>query len=123
MTPVTENDAGGVILIDEPISIERLREIASHHFGDMVKGVIDVELRVLSVGGELHSDEEAFLLERGSEQKNLWGINIYLDRDSSERIEFDSLINIRPNQSNRSRGVEDPAVRELTIQIVNSLIK
>ena len=43
----------------------------------MVKAVVDVERRILALGGELHSDEEAVLLDDGSSQSHLWGINLY----------------------------------------------
>jgi len=72
---------------------------------------------------ELHSDEEAFLIERNSRQENLWGINLYTDRTMPDMVEFDSLINIRPRQNNRSRGVEDPALRERIMGIVRTLVR
>jgi len=70
----------------------------------------------------IHSDEEALLLEGGSSQKNLWGINIYPDKANEEFIEFDSMINLRPSQGNRSRDVTDPIAREKIKEIVNQLI-
>jgi hypothetical protein len=109
--------------IDSKISKKELAEIAKERFGDMVKAVVDVELKVMVVGGELHADEEAILLERGSIQENLWGINIYTDKPDNERIEFDSMINIRPRQNNRSRDVLDPAIREKITIIVNNLVE
>jgi hypothetical protein len=92
-------------------------------FGDMVKAVVDVEKRIMAVGAELHADEEAFLLERNSRQEDLWGINLYTDRAISEIVEFDSMINIRPRQKNRSRGVEDLSIRERIIGIVEELVQ
>jgi hypothetical protein len=77
----------------------------------------------MAVGGELHSDEEAFLIETNSRQENLWGINIYTERELDEMIEFDSMINIRPRQNNRSRYVEDDQIRKEIIRIVESLVK
>ena len=112
-----------VILIDKPISRQQLKDAAEQLFGDMVKAVIDVEKGVMAIGGELHADEEAFLLERDSKQENLWGINLYPARDFTEMIEFDSMINIRPRQNNRSRGVEDPTVREQIINITRKLVQ
>ena len=109
--------------IDSEISKQELLEIAKERFGDMVKAVVDVELKVMVVGGELHADGEAILLERGSKQENLWGINIYVDKSENEKIEFDSMINIRPRQNNRSRDVLDKMIREKIIIIVNNLIK
>jgi hypothetical protein len=120
---VTENPDCGIVIIGEPISTQRLAEMAAERFGDMVKGVVDTNRRLLALGGGLHSDEEAALLERGSAQADLWGINIYPEKPRSEWIEFDSLINIRPRLGNRSRGVEDAATRQLICEIVDSLIR
>lgn len=110
-------------LIDAKIRKQELADIAKERFGDMVKAVVDIELGIMVVGGELHADEEAILLERGSKQENLWGINIYVDNPNDEMIEFDSMINIRPRQNNRSRDVLDKAIREKIIVIVNNLIE
>lgn len=110
-------------LIDTKISKKELADIAKERFGDMVKAVIDIELGIMVVGGELHADEEALLLEHGSKQENLWGINIYTDKPDNERIEFDSMINIRPRQNNRSRDVLDPAIKNKITIIVNNLIE
>jgi hypothetical protein len=76
----------------------------------------------MAVDGELHADEEALLLENGSRQENLWGINIYPELEGADRIEFDSMINIRPSQGNRSRGIDNMEIREKVIQVVHKLI-
>lgn len=112
-----------VILIDKPISKEQLKVSAQELFGDMVKGVVDIEKGIMAIGGELHADEEAFLLARDSRQEDLWGINLYPDLELSDMIEFDSMINIRPRQNNRSRGVEDPTIRERIINIARELVR
>lgn len=112
-----------IILIDKPISRQQLKEIAGQRFGDLVKAVIDVERNIMAVGAELHADEEAWLLDRGSEQKNLWGINLYPGFDTPEMLEFDSMINIRPSSGNASRNVEDLEMRQKITSIVTSLIK
>lgn len=67
-------------------------------FGNMVKAVVDVDRKVMALDGELRADEEALLLESGSRQESLWGINIYPELEGPDRIEFDSMINIRPSQ-------------------------
>jgi hypothetical protein len=110
-------------LIEQPIEKEHLSEIAKERFGDLVKAVVDVDKGIMAVGAELHSDEEAFLLEEGSSQKNLWGINLYPDKSGEEFIEFDSMINLRPSQGNRTRDVTDPVAREKIKEIVNHLVK
>jgi hypothetical protein len=91
-------------------------------FGDLVKAVVDIAKGIMAVDGELHADEEALLLEQGSRQTDLWGINIYPELDDKDRIEFDSIINIRPSQGNRSRGVDDPAIQEKICQLVRRLV-
>jgi len=74
------------------------------------------------IGGDLHADEEALLLQSGSEQKDLWGINIYPDENKGYSIEFDSIINLRPSLGNLSRGVEKKETREKIEKIVRDLI-
>jgi hypothetical protein len=113
----------GTLLVTEPISVVHLRETGEELYGDMVKAVVDVQKEVMAVGAELHADEEAFLLERNSQQENLWGINLYTDRELTEIVEFDSMINIRPRQNNRSRYVEDANVRTNIIRIVQKLVR
>ncbi len=116
-----END---VILIQSPISREFLKEIAAKRFGDMVKAVIDLNKEIMAIGGDLHSDEEACLLQNGSVQENLWGINLYPDLPTgAAMIEYDSMINIRPRQNNRSRSVEDPVTRAKITAIVVKLVQ
>lgn len=109
-------------IIDSPITISELRAMAEEGFGDLVKAVVDVERGIMAVNAELHADEEALLLENGSRQAALWGINLYPDVPEGERVEFDSMINIRPGQGNRSRGVDDPETRERVMAVVNALV-
>jgi hypothetical protein len=109
-------------IVERPILLQRLTSMAEASFGDLVKAVVDVRRGIMVVDAELHSDEEALLLEHGSEQRDLWGINIYPQLVGEERIEFDSMINLRPAQGNRSRGVEDPEIRARIIRIVEAFI-
>lgn len=104
-------------VVDKKMSRAELAEIAQRGFGDMVKGVVDVNCGLVAIDAELHADLETFLLEQGSQQGDLWGINLYPDEDE-DFIEFDSLINIRPLQNNRGRGVYDPAIREMIREII-----
>lgn len=110
-------------IVTEEITLASLLEMAAKKFGDMVKAVVDVERGIMAVDGELHADEEGLLLENGSKQASLWGINIYPDVTGDDWLEFDSLINLRPSQGNRSRGVEDPQLREKIKGIVSRLVR
>src|SRR3989344_2767512 len=61
-----------------------LKKLASERFGDMVKAVVDIEQNIMAIGGELHADEEQLLLEQGSKQEHLWGINLYPDTQTPD---------------------------------------
>ncbi|MBF0570132.1 MAG: hypothetical protein HQL18_05110 [Candidatus Omnitrophica bacterium] len=104
--------------ITETLETAELQEMAGRTFGNMVKAVVDVDRELLAVEAELHSDLEAMLLEDGSRQKDLWGINLYPEMLGDDFVEFDSMINMRPSQGNRSRGVEDGGLRKKIIEIV-----
>jgi len=112
-----------VRIIKKKITRKELQEIANERFGDMVKGVVDIEKEIMALGGELHADEEAVLLEEGGEQKNLWGINLYPQKSGEDFVEFDSVINIRPSEGNLSRGVLDLEIQKKIINIVNLLVE
>jgi hypothetical protein len=109
-------------IVTDTFSFEDLKKMAAEGFGDLVKGVVDIDRDLLAVDAELHADLEALLLQDGSQQRNLWGINLYPEIPGDAWIEFDSMINVRPSQGNRSRGVESEAIRQRIIQIVNRQI-
>ena len=108
-----------MIILDKPITREELSTLAENFYGDMIKGVVDVEKELLALDAELHSDLEGMLLREGSSQEALWGINLYPQVEDDDFLEFDSLINIRPRLGNRSRDVENEEIREKIRQIVN----
>lgn len=101
-----------IIILNDRIATDDLRTLVERFFEDMVKFVVDVERDVAAVGGELHADAEALLLEDGSHQQDLWGANYYPGRAPDNCIEYTSLINIRPAQGNRSMELEDQGLRE-----------
>lgn len=105
-------------LVDDTISRADLQTLAEGMFGNLVKAVVDIEQGLLVVDAELHADEEAFLLEQGSKQEHLWGINLYPELVGPDFIEFDSMINIKPRQGNRTRSVDDEAIRKQIRTIV-----
>jgi hypothetical protein len=109
--------------ITKSISLSELRSMAEAQFGSLVKAVVDIEKNIMAIGGEMHADEESHLIDEGSRQENLWGINIYPEQVLPDRIEFDSMINIRPYLGNRTRSVEDPETRKKIITIVSNLIQ
>ena len=78
-------------------------------YENMIKIVVDIRRRLLSGGGEMNSDCESALLDNGSEQDDLWGANGY---PNEQRIEFESLINIRPRLGNRNILIQDENLRK-----------
>jgi len=70
--------------------------------GDLVKAVVDLEREIMAWMG-LHADEEALLLEHGL-RNGISGASTSIRSAAEDRIEFDSMINLRPSQGNRSRG-------------------
>ena len=109
-------------ILQKSITRAELSALAENTFGDMIKCVADVKLRLLAVDAELHADLERLLLENGSANEDLWGFNLYPDDYSEDFIEYDSLINLRVWQNNPSRDVLDPDIREAIKQIVKKFI-
>lgn len=107
-------------ILKTPIKKQELVESSINFIDDSaIKAVVDVERQVIAVDSPMHYDCEQLLLENGSRQENLWGINLYLDAYSiDDLVEFDSMINLRPAQGNRSRNVEDPAIQAKIKEVV-----
>lgn len=110
-------------IIKDQITIKKIKEMSQKMFGNLVKAVVDIEKEIMAIDAELHADIEIALIENGSKQENLWGINIYPEIQGEKRIEFDSMINLKPSLNNRTRGIENQQIREKIIKIVNTLIK
>ncbi len=109
-------------ILDKPMTGHELQEIAVRTYGDFVKAVVDVNRCLVAIDAELHSDLESLLLANGSQQQNLWGINFYPALGGDDFIEFDSMINIRPSQGNRSRGVDNETIRHQILEVVSRWI-
>ncbi len=113
-----------MIILERPVGRDELQCMAEKMFGDMVKGVVDIRRDKLALDAELHADLETLLLEDGSAQEDLWGINLYPEEEKIEDfLEFDSLINIRPRQNNRGRGVYDESVRKEIRALISRWVK
>ena len=87
--------------------------------GDYIKLAVDVRRGILAGGGILHADCESALLEDGSQQEEIWGADW---NPVSQEATFESLINIRPQQNNRSLEIEDTAIRRRVAQISIELL-
>src|SRR3989344_5486409 len=110
-------------IIRGKIAKKELGELAKEFYVEMVKGVADVEREIIALGGEWHMDANEVLIKDGSNQENLWGFNIYVDKSREERLEYNYLINIRPKQGNRSMEVENEEIKNKIFKIVSNLVE
>ena len=110
-------------LIDKTISKVELKKLSEIFAGGLVKAVVDVKKEIMIIDAPMHADEEKELLDRGSNQDNLWGINLYPDLANEDFIEFDSMINVRPRLNNFSRGIESQELKTKIVTIVHKLVK
>jgi len=110
-------------IVKDLINKEELLEIAKKQFGELVKAVVDVEQGIMVIGGDMHADEEVVLMEQeGSKREHTWGINLYPEKSGEELIEFNSIVNLKPSFGNRSRGVDNPEIKEKIRNIVEKLV-
>ena len=107
----------------DTISLAEIRALAHGRFGDMIKGVVDLERGILLLDADLHADQEASLLADGSRQADLWGINLYPGVTGEDWLEFDSMINLRPSFGNRSRGVDDPVTQAAIAAFIGRVVR
>jgi hypothetical protein len=107
-----------IYILREPVNSAQIKEMLQE-YEKMIKIVVDIRLRILSGGGEMHSDCETVLLDSGSEQDDLWGANWY---PAEKRIEFKSLINIRPRQGNRNILIQDETIRQQVEAITREIL-
>ena len=115
-----------MIIVNKEIPLSELPNLENEMFfaeDEMIKAVADVDKGVLALNAPLHSDLEQLLLENGSEQKSLYGFNIYYDGD----IEYDSMINPPRNREagfpRVGRDVADPVARERIRELVKKWIR
>ncbi len=112
-----------MLLVDKKITLAELKEMSKKMYGDLVKVVVDSEKRIMVVDAHFHADQEQYFLEEGSDQKNLWGINLFPDSYGTDQwLVFDSMINLRPSWGNRTRGIDDQQMQKIVREIIASLV-
>ncbi len=107
-----------IYLLKERATPTQIQEMLQEYEG-MIKIVVDIRRHVLSGGGEMHADCESVLLDDGSEQDDLWGANWY---PNEQRIEFESLINIRPRMGNRNILIQDQNLRRQVEAVTREML-
>lgn len=109
-----------LIIVRKPANNEQIIQMAETYSGLMIKLAVDVKREILAGGGELHADCEQVLLEDGSVQEFIWGADWYPE---IKRVGFESLINIRPRQQNRTMEIKNLILREKIETIVRRLLE
>jgi hypothetical protein len=107
-----------ILVITEKADPEKISAM-SQEYESMIKIVVDVRKKILAGGGEMHADCETELLDSGSEQSDLWGANWYPDE---QRIEYESLINIRPTMGFKSIVLQDESLRKKVKDVTENLL-
>lgn len=96
-----------ILTKNEPFTKKEIEKV-SENFEVYIKTAIDIKRGICSAGADLHFESEAILLEKGSQQSDLWGGGIDLE---TKTIDFNSFINIRPHDNNTSNELLDPVKR------------
>jgi len=98
--------------------------MAKENYGDMIKAVVDIKKEIIAIGGEFHSDASVILVEQeGSNQEDVWGVNIYPEKEKNKRLEFNSLVNIKPLKNNRDAEIESEEIKDKIKNIADRLIE
>lgn len=97
-----------IITKTKPYSPEEIKKL-KEEFGSYIKTVIDVERKICSAGANMHFESEKVLIGEGSNQSSVWGGGVDLE---TKEIDFNSFINIRPNDNNKSNEIQDAKIRE-----------
>ncbi|MBI4322891.1 MAG: hypothetical protein HY596_01300 [Candidatus Omnitrophica bacterium] len=106
-------------IIRDRATAEQMRQMLEV-LGDYIKLAVDVRRTIIAGGGGMHADCEAALLEDGSQQADVWGADWVPE---GQEVRFESLINIRPRQHNRSMTIEDKGLRANVEHIVRQRIQ
>ena len=113
----------GPIIVKEKIAPKILQELLDEYFEIMVKIAVDIEKEICAAHGEWHSFGQEILADKkNSDGSNVWGANFYPQEKGAKRIEYVSLINIKPAAGNRSIMIEDGEVRKKVKEIAEKLI-
>ena len=109
-------------IISNPTKKEKIINSYNHFFKKMAKAVVDVENKIIAIDAELHADLEEMLIENGSRQNSLWGINLYLENEKDDWVAYTALINIRPALGNDGMEIKNETIKKKIAEIVYRLI-
>ncbi len=102
--------------------MQEVKELAEEWYGSMIKGAVDIEEGRVALGGDYHIEDSEMLTNTGSKFENVWGFNIRFEEDKNGVLEFDSMVNIKPNLGNRSRNIIEEEVIKKATEIIYKFI-
>ena len=97
-----------IVTKSNPFTKEEIQKL-KEEFDLYIKTVIDIDKKICSAGMDRHFEGEQNLLKDGSKQSDLWGGGVDLE---TKIIDFNSFINIRPNDNNTSNEIQNPEIRK-----------
>lgn len=109
-------------ILDHKISIEEVKKMADFWYGTMIKGAVDIELGRVALGGDYHIEGSELLTASGSKFEDIWGFNIRFEENPEGILEFDSMVNIKPNFGNRSRSINNEETIKKAEEIIYKFI-
>lgn len=109
-------------ILTEKLDMDDVRSLANHWYGTIIKGTVDVAQGKVALGGDYHIESCELLVWGGSKSTDVWGFNIRFEEDEKGVLEFDSMVNIKPAQGNKSRGIIDENIIKTAETIIRSWI-
>lgn len=110
-------------ILDKQINMEEVKELAKGWYGTMIKGAVDIDLGRVALGGDYHIEDSEVLTSSGSKFENIWGFNIRFEEKENGILEFDSMVNIKPNLGNRYKSINNEEVVKKATEIIYKFIK
>ena len=105
-------------ILDKKISINEVKKLADIWYGTMIKGAVDIEGGRVALGGDYHIEDSELLTSTGSKFEDIWGFNIRFEENLDGVLEFDSMVNIKPNFGNRSRNIGNEEIIKKATEII-----
>jgi len=109
-------------ILDHKINIQEVRQLAGLWYGTIIKGAVDIEGNRVALGGDYHIEDSELLTSTGSKFEDIWGFNIRFEENPGGVLEFDSMVNIKPNFGNRSRNISNEEVIKKATEIIYKFI-
>ena len=109
-------------ILDQKISITEVKKLAEFWYGTMIKGAVDIEGGRVALGGDYHIEDSELLTSTGSKFEDIWGFNIRFEENPDGVLEFDSMVNIKPNLGNRSRNINNKEIIKKVTEIIYKFI-